>query len=343
MKKTLKQLAFILALTMALTACGGKKTESPAQEAAPAETPAEEPAQEAAPEENPAEAPAQEAEETTANDNIGEAVSAEQENAAEAEVDLYEGQYTVEEVMIDDGGTNIYARIYKPVTEQETYPTCIMTHGIGGTYKNCDPYARQFAANGILTVAFDFQGGGLESQSDGKMVDMSTLTEAQDLEVVTEYVKGLDYVNAEQLFLLGESMGGFVDAYVAGNHPDDYAALVLFYPAFVLQDDARAKFPDGPETAPEVEVIYGMETGRQSYIDNLSFEIYDVIPGFTKDVLLVHGDADPVVPISYSERAVETYENAELKVIPGAEHGFRGEDVTTAGTYALEFVQAHIN
>ena len=67
MKKTLKQLAFILALTMALTACGGKKTESPAQEAAPAETPAEEPAQEAAPEETPAEAPAQEAEETTAS------------------------------------------------------------------------------------------------------------------------------------------------------------------------------------------------------------------------------------------------------------------------------------
>ena len=330
MKKVITMLAMVLAMAMALTACGSSAQTAPAEGSAPQNAETSAPAQSAA--EGSAEG----------SENMGNALAAEEENAADAEVDPYEGQYTVEELSIDDNGTNIYARVYLPLEEQEKYPTVIMSHGIGGTYKNCEPYARKFAANGVAAVAFDFQGGGLESQSDGEMVDMSTLTEAQDLEVVTEYVKGLDYVNQEKLFLLGESMGGYVSAYVAGQHPDDYAAIVLFYPAFVLQDDARAKFPDGPETAPEVEVIYGMETGRQSYIDNLSYEIYDVIPGFTKDVLIVHGDADPVVPLSYSEKAVEVYNSAKLVTIPGAEHGFRGDDIETAGAEALNFVQEHI-
>ena len=318
-----------MTLSMVLAGCGAGSQ----QNAAPAETAESVVTAEAT--------ESVEAATTESDENIANAVNAEQENAAEAEIDLYEGQYTVEEVNIDDDGTKIFARIYMPVEEKETYPTVIMSHGIGGTYKNCDPYARQFAASGVAAVAFDFQGGGLESQSDGEMVNMSTLTEAQDLEVVTDYVKGLDFVAKDQLFLLGESQGGFVSAYVAGQRPDDYAAIVLFYPAFVLQDDAWAKYPDGPETALDVEVIYGMETGKQSYIDNMSFDIYEVIPAFTNDVLIVHGEADPVVPLSYSERAVEVYENAELVTIPGAEHGFRGDDVTTAGTYALDFVKEH--
>lgn len=287
---------------------------------------------------------AESVEDMSEKENIGEAMNAEAENAenVEAEVDPYEGQYTVEEMTIDDDGTKIYGRMYLPLEEKDKYPTVIMSHGIGGTYTNCEPYARKMAANGVAAFAFDFQGGGPASQSDGKMVDMSTLTEAQDLEVVTDALKEIEYVDAENLFLLGESMGGFVSAYVAAQRPDDYKGIILYYPAFVLQDDAWQKFPDGPETAPEVEVIYGIEVGRKSYIDNMSFDIYEVIGKYTKDVLIVHGDKDPVVPISYSERALTVYESAELKTIPDAEHGFRGDDVETAGQYALDFVNEHI-
>lgn len=276
-----------------------------------------------------------------AEENIGAAVAAEEENAQE-EVDAYEGMYAVEELNVDDDGTNIYARVYLPTEKKDSYPTVIMSHGIGGTYENCEPYAKQFAAGGVAVVAFDFQGGGPASQSDGEMVDMSTLTEAQDLECVTSAVKELDYVDASQLFLLGESQGGFVSAYAAAQHPEDYKAVVLFYPAFVLQDDAWAKFPNGPQDAPEVEEIYGIQVGKQSYIDNMSFDIYEVIGNYKGDVLIVHGEQDPVVPMSYSERALETYESAELVTIPGAEHGFRGDDIQTAGTEALDFVLAHV-
>ena len=71
-------------------------------------------------------------------------------------------------------------------------------------------------------------------------------------------------------------------------------------------------------------------------------DIYDVIGDYDKDVLIVHGEDDPVVPLSYSERAIKTYRSAELKTIPKAEHGFRGADIDTAADYALEFVKKHI-
>jgi dienelactone hydrolase len=276
---------------------------------------------------------------------IGNAVSAEHENAKEV-VDAFEGQYKVEELAIPGNGktigSSIYARAYLPVEGDGPYPTVIMSHGIGGTYENCEPYAKQFAAGGVAAVAFDFCGGGLGSRSDGQMRDMSTLTEWRDLSCVTDAVRQMDFVDTKNLFLLGESMGGFVSAYTAAQRPDDYRAIVLFYPAFVLQDDAWAKFPNGPQDAPEVEVIYGMETGRQSYIDNMSFDIYEVIGAYPGDVLIVHGDADPVVPLRYSERALDVYQSAKLAVIPGASHGYRGADVERAGAMSLDFVLEHV-
>lgn len=276
---------------------------------------------------------------------IGNAVSAEQENAREV-VDAYEGRYKVEELTIAGNdetiGASIYARVYLPVEGSGPFPTVIMSHGIGGTYENCDPYAKQFAAGGVAAVAFDFCGGGLGSKSDGKMVNMSTLTEWRDLSCVTDAVKQMGFVDTDRLFLLGESMGGFVSAYTAAQRPEDYRAIVLFYPAFVLQDDAWAKFPGGPQDAPEVEVIYGMETGRQSYVDNMSFDIYEVIGNYHGDVLIVHGDADPVVPLRYSERALDVYQSAKLVVIPGASHGYRGADIEKAGTISLDFVLEHV-
>ncbi len=275
------------------------------------------------------------------NDNIAIAAQAEDENTNDL-ADPYEGQYRIEELNIDDNGTNIWGKMYYPLEEKDTYPTVIMSHGIGGNFENCEPYAKMFAANGIAAFSFDFQGGGPASKSDGQMIDMSTLTEAQDLEVITEALKNMDTVDNDNLFLLGESMGGFVSAYVAAYHPEDYAAIVLFYPAFVLQDDAWAKYPNGPEDALEVEEMYGLQISKKHYMDNMSFDIYGVIGGYEKDVLIVHGDSDQVVPLSYSERALEVYKNAKMEVIPGAEHGFRGEDIETAGLYALEFVQEHI-
>ena len=55
------------------------------------------------------------------------------------------------------------------------------------------------------------------------------------------------------------------------------------------------------------------------------YDVYEDIGDYTKDVLILHGDADTIVPLSSSKRAQDIYDHAELLVLPGSGHDFYGE------------------
>ncbi|MBQ9348333.1 MAG: alpha/beta hydrolase [Oscillibacter sp.] len=257
----------------------------------------------------------------------------------EEEPQVEQEAWRMEELPLKIGDDDIYGVMYLPIEEKEAYPTVILSHGFGGSTANCEPYAKIFAANGYACYVLEFRGGGPNSRSSRTMTEMSVLTEAEDLSAVLEQVKALDYVDERQVFLWGESQGGFVSSYVAAQHPDEVKALVLFYPAFVLQDDARERYPD-PADIPETETLMGNTLGAIYARDAMSFDIYDVIGDYKGDVLILHGDEDPIVPLSYAERADEVYESSELIVIPGAGHGF-WDQVEETAAYVTDFLQAH--
>ena len=115
----------------------------------------------------------------------------------------------------------------------------ILSHGFGGTCEGLTEYARYFVERGLAAFIFDFCGGGAASRSDGTTLEMSVLTEAADLNAVVDHF--LADGRFDKIFLWGGSQGGFVSAYVAAGRPGDVAALAMEFPAFVLQDDARAR------------------------------------------------------------------------------------------------------
>ena len=55
----------------------------------------------------------------------------------------------------------------------------------------------------------------------------------------------------------------------------------------------------------------------------------------------MHGDADSLVPISFSEKAAETYPSARLEVIPGAGHGFHGDALRQSIALILDYLEEH--
>lgn len=86
-----------------------------------------------------------------------------------------------------------------------------------------------------------------------------------------------------------------------------------------------------------------MDDGRRRYFEDVQgLDIYDVIGAYDKDVLLIHGDSDGIVPLASSERALEVYPSAELKIIPGAGHGLAGRDAERATEYMVEYLQRMI-
>lgn len=233
---------------------------------------------------------------------------------------------------------NLYGVLLMPETkDNDPVPLVITCHGFGGNHFGALDYAAYFAAGGYAVFSLDFCGGGWLSQSDGTMLEMSVLTEAKDLNAVIDYFRSDSRFS--DFFLRGESQGGFVASYVAAERPEDIAGLVLEYPAYVLQDDARRRqLPDG--SFPEVSTLLGMRIGRVYSEDVTSFEIYEHMASYDGPVLILHGDRDFLVPMAYSERAADAFPDAELVVMPGQGHGFGGAGREEAKEKELAFMDA---
>lgn len=245
-----------------------------------------------------------------------------------------------EELWLESEGRKVYGKMYLPGEEKDSYPLVILSHGFNSSSMLNEGYAESFAKEGYAAYVFDFCGGSPSSKSEGEVTDMSVLTEAQDLMNVMDSLKELDYIDGSQVFLFGLSQGGFVSAYTAAQRPDEVKGLILFYPAFVLQENCW-KNHSSVDDIPETEEMMGVTVGAIYSRDAMSFDIYDEIGKYTGDVLICHGDKDTMVDLSYSERAAEVYENAELKVIKYGEHGFQGKLAREATEYAVEYLKAH--
>lgn len=239
--------------------------------------------------------------------------------------------------MINGSMGRIYGVLQTPSGEGP-WPLVILSHGFNGTHGGVMDYAAHFCAQGFAAYCYDFCGGSANSKSEGSMLDMSVLTEAEDLDAVIDHFKADGRFDG--ILLWGASQGGFVSAYVAARRPADVRAMALEFPAFVIQDDARKRAnPDG--SFAEQNTALGARIGRKYNEDAVSFDIYDVIGGYDGPVLILHGDRDGLVPISYSRRAAEVYASAEMVVMPGEGHGFMSKARDEAKQRETAFFQAH--
>lgn len=234
-----------------------------------------------------------------------------------ADADQRDHEYVTQELMAERDGNQIYGVIYIPQDAGEQMPAVIFSHGFGGTHQVGDSYARALAQKGYVVYCFDFCGGAPGSRSEGSTLEMSVFTEKADLEAVMEMIQGLDYVDSRNLFLMGTSQSGAVSAITGADHIDEVRGLVLLYPAFVLADRANELF-QSVEEIPDTCHFMWMDVGRAYFEPLIGYDIYADAARYDKDVLLLHGDQDSIVPLSYSERAVEVYPSSELKVISGA-------------------------
>lgn len=246
-----------------------------------------------------------------------------------------------EEMTFPNGDKQLYAVVYTPEEQKDSYPTVIISHGFSGSHKDNIARAELLAQNGFCAVVFDFYGGNQASKSGGTMQEMSVLTEAEDLSAMMDGMQALPYVDKDNLFLLGCSQGGFVSSYVAAKRPDEVKALVLLFPAFALQDDCWNRH-GSIENIPETETVMNQPLGAIYSRDAMSFDIYDVIGDYKGPVLIHHGDKDDVVDISYSEKAAQVYENAEFTVIHNGGHGFQGKQLKESNAALVEFLLNHV-
>lgn len=226
-------------------------------------------------------------------------------------------------------GLTIKGTVFLPKGKTDC-PIAVISHGFMANQMFSQIHAQNLAKMGYAAFCFDFCGGALVGSSDGDSTDMSVLTEAEDLKAVIEFAKEQSYTDENELVLLGCSQGGFVSAIVAAEMKEEVDALILLYPALCIPDDARsgemmfAKFD--PQNVPETFWCGPMMLGRQYVTDVIEMDPYEIINQYTGKVLIIHGNQDEIVDISYALRAVETYSQAgadvEMKIIDEGGHMF---------------------
>ena len=244
-------------------------------------------------------------------------------------------------------GLTIKGTVFLPKGKTDC-PIAVISHAFMANQMFSQIHAQNLAKMGYAAFCFDFCGGTLVGSSDGDSTDMSVLTEAEDLKAVIEFAKSQSYTDENELILLGCSQGGFVSAIVAAEMKEEVDALILLYPALCIPDDARsgemmfAKFD--PQNVPETFWCGPMKLGRRYVTDVIEMDPYEIIHQYTGKVLIIHGNQDKTVDISYALRAVETYSQAgadvEMKIIDKGGHMFfRPTHAYKALGYIREYVR----
>lgn len=252
-----------------------------------------------------------------------------------------------EDFSCERDGLTIKGTVFLPKGKTDC-PIAVISHGFMANQMFSQIHAQNLAKMGYAAFCFDFCGGTLVGSSDGDSTDMSVLTEVEDLKAVIEFAKSQSYTDENELVLLGCSQGGFVSAIVAAEMKEEVDALILLYPALCIPDDARsgemmfAKFD--PQNVPETFWCGPMKLGRRYVTDVIEMDPYEIINQYTGNVLIIHGNQDETVDISYALRAVETYSqagaDAELKIIDEGGHMFfRPTHAYKALGYIREYVR----
>lgn len=244
------------------------------------------------------------------------------------DIGVPQGKFTQTRKTIEGPNGTIVGYLFTPDDAGDSNgPLLILSHGLATASWNNLNTATSMAAAGLRVFIFDYCGGSIHAESDGKTTDMSILTEKADLNAVLDEVKTWEGIDPERIYLTGYSQGGVVAALTAAER-DDIAKLCLIYPAFSMYYEIREDYKS-PEDVPEKIKRNGMMTGKIYYTDILSMEpddIYAYVAQYTNPVMIQHGTDDLLVPYACGVAANEAYPDSRLITLQGAGHGFTGAD-----------------
>ncbi len=257
--------------------------------------------------------------------------------------ELYtEHSYIEKEIWCGNGDRKVYGRLFLPSesAEDKKVPLVIFCHELYKTHASLDPYAGQLAGRGIAAVTFDCRGAAEESKSPGSMQNMSVMTCKDDILTVLNEVCTWEFADPGRIACVGASQGAFAAAVAASERPDAFACIVLMYGAYVILDDVENMFAE-KESVPDSFSYHGWSMMGARYLTDLwDFDV-KTLGVYTKPVLLLHGDSDPLVAASYSERVAKLYEDAEYHLIEGGRHGFKKSAFLEALDLIIRFLDRH--
>jgi dipeptidyl aminopeptidase/acylaminoacyl peptidase len=247
----------------------------------------------------------------------------------------------IKEIRLKADGLELAGELHIP-SRDKVHPALCICHGIPAappnpTDRGYTLLAQHFCHAGFITLIFNFRGTG---KSQG---NLDILGWSRDLQAALDFLYNLKEVDKTHLCLLGFSGGAAVSIYAAAHDsrissvvtcasPSDFRSL----PQRETPLDSIRRFRQigairDKDFPPSIEEWQrGFETITPiNWVDRIS----------PRPLLLVHGDADELIPLEHAHKLYQkAKEPKELKIIPGAKHKMRLEKA--AMDFVLDWLKA---
>jgi alpha/beta superfamily hydrolase len=245
------------------------------------------------------------------------------------------------EIRLKANGLELVGELHVP-SGDKIHPTLCICHGIPAappdpTDRGYAQLAQRFCNAGFTTLIFNFRGTG---RSEG---NLDILGWSQDLGAAIDFLYNLKQIDEACFCLLGFSGGAAVSIYTAAQDfrvsavatcacPADFHSLSQKEtPLETIQRFRQIGAIRDEDFPPSIEDWQkGFETITPiNWIDKIS----------PRPLLLVHGDADELIPLEHAHKLYnKAKEPKELKIIPSAKHKMRLEK--SAMDFVLDWLKA---
>jgi dienelactone hydrolase len=214
---------------------------------------------------------------------------------------------TQSQLTFDSGGKPIRLDAYIPDTGGGPLPAVVALYGAGGGVEGMDKPAGLLAEQGFAVYVLHYF-----DRTDTKFADKPTVLRNFPVWMKTlwdaiSFVEKQPGVDRERIALLGFSLGAYLS--LANSTIDKRVRVV-------------------------VEFFGGLPREMKFFMRRLC------------PVLILHGDADATISVSEAYNLQQLLEEKkipyEMKVYPGAGHGFEGDVRRDAGLRTLQFLQKHL-
>jgi dipeptidyl aminopeptidase/acylaminoacyl peptidase len=247
----------------------------------------------------------------------------------------------IEEICLKADGLELAGELHVP-SQRKVHPALCICHGIPAgppdpTDKGYTALAQHFCRAGFITLIFNFRGTG---KSQG---NLDILGWTRDAQAALDFVYALKEVDKNHICLLGFSGGAAVSVYVAAHEPRVSLVIACACPADFHSIPQRETPMDTVQRFRQIGAI--RDQGFPPSIEEWQkgFETLSPVNWVGKisprPLLLVHGDADELIPVEHAHRLYQkAKEPKELKIVPGAKHRLRREKA--AMDFVLDWLKA---
>ena len=203
----------------------------------------------------------------------------------------------------------------------------LLMSGFGRTASDWKTYTPELSKS-FRVIAIDLPGHGRS--------DFMDTTEVYLHKRAAEYIIGLlDTLHIDSLNILGASSGGFITLYIATMRPKLPKKIVVVGGQLYYSNTTRKVITamGGPDKNPVVTLeslikTHGKQKGTLIARQFWNFRKLYGDPSFTTDVLstiqanalIIHGDNDPIAPVTNAWEMYQNIPQAHLWIVPNGGH-----------------------